>query len=129
MSSLRTLRTFNSLIEAEGAKSFLEAHGVQATLPDRHTLYHQPHLSEILGGVRLQVSEEQFKEAEELLSPVEKRSHLTTVDPEETEVDQYGRPLDFQLQRRRASIQWLSRIIVLIILAYWIFNFVIRHEN
>lgn len=123
MSSLKTLRTFNSLIEAEGAKSFLEAHGIQATLPDRHTLYHQPHLSEILGGVRLQVNEDQFNQAEELLSPVEKRSHLTTVDAEEIEVDQYGRPLDFQFQRRQACIKWLSRIIVLIILAYWIFHF------
>lgn len=129
MSSLKTLRTYNSLVEAEGARAFLEAHGIEATLPDRHALYHQPHLLEILGGVRLQVTMEQFKEAEELLSPVEKRSHLTTVEPDELEVDQYGRPQDFQLQRRKTSIKWLARFIVLFILVYWAVQFFMRVDQ
>lgn len=128
MSSYKTLRTYNSLIEAEGARSFLEAHGIKANLPDRHALYHQPHLLEILGGVRLQVSEEQFQEAEELLIPVEKRSHLTPLEPDDLPVDQFGRPQDLHSQRRQTSVKWLARFIVLFILLYWAFQFLMRTD-
>ena len=80
MKDPKNLHIYDNLIEAEGAKSFLEAHGITTTLPDRHALYHQPHLIGVLGGVRLQVASENYIQAKELLEQIEKRSQLKVVD-------------------------------------------------
>lgn len=116
MASLKTIRTYAGLIEAESARSYLEAHNIEATMPDRHALYHQPHIIGILGGVRLQVKENQFEEAERLLSEIERRSHLTPVDSHDPT------PLHIE-NRQKSSVKWLARVIALGVVLYWIFEY------
>jgi hypothetical protein len=110
MSPLKTLRSYQSLIEAEGARSYLEAHGIEAQLPDRHSLYQQPHLIGVLGGARLQVPESQYEEAEELLQQIERRSHLSTVPAFSGE--------DLKEQRQKKSVRVLVIFLVLFVLLY-----------
>lgn len=117
MSDLKNLRTYSSLVEAEAACSYLEAHGIKATLPDRHAIYHQPHLIEVLGGIRMQVSEDKFKEAEELLSAIEKRSHLSSVD---RSIDHTTE--NFQESRRKTSVKWFARLTLGFFVIYWFFH-------
>jgi hypothetical protein len=116
MSDAKTIRTYTSLIEAESARSYLEAHQIEATLPDRHALYHQPHLIDILGGVRLQVRVEQSETADQLLQEVEKRSHLSAVDSVQDHDD------NFLEARKRKSLKWFTKFIALAILLYWGFQ-------
>ncbi|NCN95285.1 MAG: DUF2007 domain-containing protein [Bdellovibrionales bacterium] len=114
MSQFKNIRTYESLIEAEGARSYLEAHQITAQLPDRHALYHQPHLIGILGGVRLQVPEEKFAEAERLLIEIERRSHLKTVE--------HLPPLEkIQEDRRKIAVKWFARLAVGFFVGYYIF--------
>jgi hypothetical protein len=62
-----TLKSFNTTIEAHLARGMLESEGVEAVIRDEHTISIRPYLSQALGGVRLDVLEEDFERARELL--------------------------------------------------------------
>ncbi|MAV92153.1 MAG: hypothetical protein CL676_12095 [Bdellovibrionaceae bacterium] len=113
MKDPKNLHIYDNLIEAEGAKSFLEAHGITTTLPDRHALYHQPHLIGVLGGVRLQVASENYIQAKELLEQIEKRSQLKVVDVDSIR-ERYSE------DRKRTSVKWLARIFSAGVVIYWV---------
>jgi hypothetical protein len=53
--------------EAQFLKSVLEAAGIEALLPDEHTLGVDPGLVPALGGVRLLVHADDFEQARELI--------------------------------------------------------------
>lgn len=45
----------------------LRSHGISAEVPDRHTIGMAPHLSPVLGGVRVQVADVDFDRAQAIL--------------------------------------------------------------
>lgn len=113
MSPPKTLRIYQNFVEAENARAYLEAHGVPAEIPDRHSLIHQSHLIPVIGGVRLQVPEADLTAAEELLAAVDRRSHLQAVDePEEA--------YSLQQRRRQSAVRWLARFIAAVVILYWL---------
>ena len=116
MNSPKTIRTFQNFVEAENARAYLEAHGVAAEIPDRHSLIHQSHLIPVIGGVRLQVPEAELTAAEELLAEIDRRSHLSSVDEPE---DRYS----FQQRRRQSAVRWLSRFIAGVVILYWLVQY------
>lgn len=122
MSSLKTLRTYSHLIEAEGARAYLEAHQIEAVMPDRYALYHQPHLTEVLGGIRLQVSESQYERADQLLKSIEQRSHLTSISPEEVPPHFERGFGNFSENRRQIATRWFMRGFVFIMVSYWVYT-------
>ena len=63
----KTIRSYNTLIEAEIARSKLEASNIDCFLHDTHTIGLQSFLANALGGVRLDVKEEDVAEAIALL--------------------------------------------------------------
>ena len=113
MTTPKTIRTFQNFVEAENARAYLEAHGVAAEIPDRHSLIHQSHLIPVIGGVRLQVPEADFTKAEELLAEVDRRAHLSSVDSSE---DDYS----LQQRRRQSAVRWLARFIAGVVILYWL---------
>lgn len=71
-----TVAKFTTPTEAELARSFLDAHGIKAILRDQHTIALNLFYSNALGGVRLDVSTEQSKEARELLRGIDSNFYL-----------------------------------------------------
>ncbi len=64
---LRTLRHFASLQEALIARELLASEGVDAFVPDEHTVGVNPGWVNAFGGVRLQVRSEDLPRATEIL--------------------------------------------------------------
>jgi hypothetical protein len=62
------IASFGSALEAELAKGFLEAQGVQATFADENVSRIANHLQPMIGGVKLQVRQEDAERARLLLS-------------------------------------------------------------
>jgi len=54
---LVTVKTYDSLPEAEVGRSILEQNGLLAHLPDRNVVFAAWHLTRAVGGIRLQVPE------------------------------------------------------------------------
>lgn len=67
MAKLVVVGRYSFPIEAQIAKSALNAAGIAAYLADEHTINMQWLYSDALGGVRLMVAEENVSEAEEIL--------------------------------------------------------------
>jgi hypothetical protein len=55
------IASFGSALEAELAKGFLEAQGVQATFADENVSRIANHLQPMIGGVKLQVRQEESR--------------------------------------------------------------------
>jgi len=66
-SKLATAATFYSLHEADVAKGLLDSCGVDCFLCDEHMHRVHPLAVDVVGGVRLQVAEEDLELAKELL--------------------------------------------------------------
>ena len=69
------VRSFNWLHEAQFIKSVLESAGIEAMIPDEHTLGVQPLYGPLLGGARVLVRADDLTRATELLE--------TTVQPDD----------------------------------------------
>ena len=67
---LVTVRSCNWLHEAEFVKSVLAAEGIEAEIPDEHTMGVQPLYGAAIGGVRVRVRPEDFARATEALAAV-----------------------------------------------------------
>ena len=65
-----TVRSCNWLHEAEFVKSVLAAEGIEADIPDEHTMGVQPLYGAAIGGVRVRVRSEYFARATEALAAV-----------------------------------------------------------
>ena len=61
------VRSFTWLHEAEFVKSLLIAHGIEAIIPNAHTLGIQPLYAPALGGVRVLVRAADFDRALEVI--------------------------------------------------------------
>jgi hypothetical protein len=68
--TLVTVRSCNWLHEAEFVKSVLAAEGIEADIPDEHTMGVQPLYGAAIGGVRVRVRQEDFARATEALAAV-----------------------------------------------------------
>lgn len=65
MSELVTVRTFNSSIDFEFAKAYLESSGIECF--GRDEIVNRAYLANVNGGVKLEVKPEQVEEAVKLL--------------------------------------------------------------
>lgn len=70
----RKLQEFNSIIEAEQAKSFLESHGIDCKIPDKNT-HSITTYSLALGYVKLLVRRDHYFMAKNLLKETEISTH------------------------------------------------------
>jgi hypothetical protein len=62
-----TVRIYSTLPEAQVIRSFLEGSGIKAFLPDEFTIQNNWMWTNAIGGVRVQVAEENVERAEEIL--------------------------------------------------------------
>lgn len=67
---LVTVRSCNWLHEAEFVKSVLAVEGIEADIPDEHTMSVQPLYGAAIGGVRVRVRSEDFARATAALAAV-----------------------------------------------------------
>jgi hypothetical protein len=65
---LITLETFENAMQASLVKQHLEAAGIRCVLADEFTVSNFWHLSNAIGGIKLQVAEEDFERASALLA-------------------------------------------------------------
>lgn len=65
---LITLETFMNAMQASLVKQHLEAAGIRCVLADEFTVSNFWHLSNAIGGIKLQVAEEDFERASALLA-------------------------------------------------------------
>lgn len=66
MNQLVTIRSFNSSIDFELAKAYLESAGIECYVKDE--IINRSYVANVNGGVKLQVSEEHLEEAIQLLT-------------------------------------------------------------
>jgi len=64
---MKPVATFSWLDEAYIARATLEGHGVQAYIPDELTVSTRPLIGNALGGVRVQVEDEEYERALQIL--------------------------------------------------------------
>ncbi len=64
---MKTLVTLPSIVEAEVLVSKLKADGIDAEIPDRHTINMGPHLTPVLGGIRVAIPDEDWERASQIL--------------------------------------------------------------
>ncbi len=67
LGNLVTLETFMNAMQASLVKQHLEAAGIRCVLADEFTVSNFWHLSNAIGGIKLQVAEEDFERATALL--------------------------------------------------------------
>ncbi len=67
ITTLVTVKTYDSLPEAEVGRSVLEQNGILAHLPDRHVVFAAWYLTRAVGGIRVQVPESEVDAARALL--------------------------------------------------------------
>lgn len=77
---LITIETYDNAMQATLARNYLEAAGVRCVLADEHAVSSLWHLSNAIGGIKLQVAEEDFDRACELLDDVENQ-HRSPAEP------------------------------------------------
>jgi hypothetical protein len=64
---MKTVARHNTLIEAQAQKSLLEGSGIPAFLPDENTVQMNWMYTNAIGGVRVQVNENDYERAMELI--------------------------------------------------------------
>jgi hypothetical protein len=70
---LKTLKVFDTAIEAHILKNSLEGEGIEAFIFDEHIVTLNPLLNFAVGGIRVQVKEEMYKKAIVLVHEMENR--------------------------------------------------------
>lgn len=81
MAELVTLRTFDNYVTAHIVKARLEAEGIACVLKDENTVVMQWHISNAIGGIKLQVARCDVATAEHILQVTEQetRARQSTV--------------------------------------------------
>jgi Putative prokaryotic signal transducing protein len=64
---MKTVATFSWLDEAYVARATLEGNGMRAYIPDELTVSTRPLLGNAIGGVRVQVEDEEYERARQIL--------------------------------------------------------------
>lgn len=93
MDNLITIRTFNSSIDFEMVRSFLESYDIECFVKDEYI--NRAYLANVNGGVKLQVREQDVERAVEILTTA---GYLKPEDLEPTPVIKW---IDKLLQRFR----------------------------
>lgn len=81
MADLITLRSYDNYITANIVKSKLEAEGVLCVLKDEHTVAMQWVWSHAIGGIKLQVAEQDEEKALHILETTEEEARLESETP------------------------------------------------
>ncbi len=122
MAELITLRTFDNYVTAHIVKAKLETEGIACVLIDEHTVTMQWHIANAIGGIKLQVPENELEQAEHILQVTEQEAEAekeTDGFYDEEDIDQLDpnnricihcgskntRKLDFQ--KKPAALSWL----------------------
>lgn len=71
--SRRVVRTYSHAMEAQMACGALQAAGIDARIADEHLVTQDWLLSNVVGGVRVQVPAERFDEAQALIAEIDAR--------------------------------------------------------
>lgn len=82
---LITLETYDNAMQATLAKNYLEAAGIRCSLADEYSVSNLWHLSNAIGGIKLQVAEEDLERASDLLDEVENQHRSQSEPTSETE--------------------------------------------
>lgn len=91
--SLVTLRTYTSQSELAVVRSLLDSEGIETIVLNENLIQVQPFLSNAIGGIKLQVFEEDYEKADKILTEASLASpHNNTVDEEKS--DDTGDPED-----------------------------------
>lgn len=64
---MKTVASVNWIHQADRIRMFLEAHGIEAFIPDEGMATANPLMGTAIGGIRVQVPDEAFDEAIQLL--------------------------------------------------------------
>ncbi len=130
LSKLVTVATFNEASPANLTRSFLNDHGIDATLADEHLVEMNWMLSNAVGGIKLKVPFEQEVEARALLAETSHEimvDHTRQAEPGEDDSDDDGEDsepvlLSDRLRAVRKPLIWLMLAPTLLgILAYLLF--------
>ncbi len=73
---LVTLQVFNSAVDAHILRSKLESEGITSFIHDEHTVGLNPLWNVTVGGVKLQVNEDDYEKAKSILNEVQKSEYL-----------------------------------------------------
>jgi hypothetical protein len=68
---VKTVASVNWIHHADRIRMLLEAHGIEAFIPDEGMATANPLMGAAIGGIRVQVREEQYDEAIQLLKDLE----------------------------------------------------------
>lgn len=72
---MKTLQRFSKVIDAQISQSFLLSHGINSQIRDQHIVSINWFYSNVVGGVKLEVKDEEFNRAKILLQQVEDGVH------------------------------------------------------
>lgn len=85
---LVTLAAFDTAMRATLVKNHIEAAGIRCVLTDEFTTSNFWQLSNAIGGIKVQVAEEDLERAEAILEALEQRARSTDADDDEQVADQ-----------------------------------------
>ena len=122
MAELITLRTFDNYVTAHIVKAKLETEGISCVLIDEHTVTMQWHIANAIGGIKLQVPENELEHAAHILEITEQEAEAEKEKDgfhDEEDIDQLDpnnricihcgskntRKLDFQ--KKSAALTWI----------------------
>jgi len=64
---MQTIRTYNNLFEAQSAQAILESEGIEVFLKNENTVAVQPFYNVMVGGIELQVDDDDVSRALETI--------------------------------------------------------------
>lgn len=68
---MKTVASVNWIHHADRIRMLLDAHGIEAFIPDEGMATANPMMNTAIGGIRVQVSDEQYEEAMTLIKELE----------------------------------------------------------
>jgi hypothetical protein len=85
---LITIETFENVMHARLVQNYLEGAGIRSVLSDEFMVSNFWHLSNAVGGIKLQVAEENFEQACDLLDDIENRHRSQSPEPDDASSDE-----------------------------------------
>ena len=80
--TFRTIKTYDNTYELSMAKALLESEGIVCSIKDEFTIQVNPLYSNAIGGIKLQVLENQVEQALELLNNLNPSTNTTSTSTE-----------------------------------------------
>ena len=100
MNNLVTIETYTYVGQADVARAELEKAGIQAFLADDNLIQMDWFLGNAVGGVKLQVAEEDAEDALQIIEQIKRRRNDSTLPKISFDCENCGKPLEFEGKRR-----------------------------